>query len=165
MHEQPTQDLSFEERLFAYLHDLERRFEARFQTLEEKSEARAQNTENRLQAIEDRLPERPYDTRPLMERLLKEVADHSAELRALLARFEQLELQQGGHHEQLVALREIGLALLERMSAVEAQLGGLQDEVGHFGHKLEVFNHDQLRLQRAMRDFEKQLREVEKQPV
>ena len=125
MNDQPTQDLPAEERILARIEAMETRFEASFQ------------------ALEARLPEHTYDTRPILERILKEVADQGVELREIKAELVQVK-------ERLTRVEERQTALEERQAAVEK-------EVRHYGRKLDMFNEELLEIRWALRDFEKRL--------
>ncbi|HSE97379.1 MAG TPA: hypothetical protein VLD57_03850 [Blastocatellia bacterium] len=80
--------------------NLENRFENRFENLENRFESlenRFENLENRIEKLEKTVEERLYDTRPLWERALAEIADLRsglAEVRAGLAEL-QAEVREG----------------------------------------------------------------------
>ncbi len=122
MNEQPTQNLpnanSFEERVLTMLASMDAR----------------------LQTLEARQPERTYDTKPVLERILKEVADHGVELKEMRVEF-------GARFDRLEA----------RQTALEERQAGIEKEVRHYGRKLDMFNEEMLEIRWALRDFEKRL--------
>ena len=129
MSDQPTQNLgngnSFEERLMLRLDAID----ARLQTLEARAQEQAQ--------------ERVYDTRPILERILKEVADQGVELREIKA--------------GLVEVKERLTRVEERQTALEERQAAIEKEVRHYGRKLDMFNEELLEIRWALRDFEKRL--------
>ncbi len=85
MNEEPTQNIyggdgrSFEERVFARFDAMENRFDAmenRFDAMETRMSSGFQELDVRLQ----RLEARSYDTKPIWEQALKEIADTRNEL-------------------------------------------------------------------------------------
>ncbi len=136
MNEQPTQNLpnanSFEERVLTLLASMDAR----------------------LQTLEARQPERTYDTKPILERILKEVADHGVELKELRAEMQVMRTEFGARFDRL---EERQTALEERQTALEERQAGIEKEVRHFGRKLDMFNEELLEIRWALRDFEKRL--------
>ncbi len=141
MSEEITKDFTIND-VMQYLATRFDAVDARFNAVD----ARFNETDARLTKLETFAEDRSRDTRPMLDRIVKEVADTRVELREVRAELAEVRTDLG---EVKVELAEVKTEL----SGAVARLVRVEEIVYGLDRKFRVFNKDLLRLQDEQDDL------------